>query len=69
MTTSFDGVAQTATLMINGNLTCETVNVYCEVYNITEQRFVHMHNITLRFQGWLDSFILLFGMGFYINAL
>ena len=47
-----NGRGITATLTINGNLTCETVNVYCEVYNTTEQRFVHMHNTTLRFQGW-----------------
>ena len=46
------GIYYTATLTINGNLTCETLNVYCEVYNTTEQRFVHMHNTTLRFQGW-----------------
>ena len=63
--TTSNGVYKTATLTINGNLTCETVNVYCEVYSTTEQRFVHMHNTTLRFQGWLQ---LLFGMGFFINA-
>ena len=45
-------VGKTATLTINGNLTCETVNVHCEVYNTTERQFVHMHNTTLRFQGW-----------------
>ena len=49
-----NGVAQTATLTINGNLTCETVNVYCEVFNTTEGRFVRMHNTILRFQGWLS---------------
>ena len=64
-----NGDDKTATLTINGNRTCETVNVYCEVYSTTEQRFVHMHNTTLRFQGSLDSFLLLFGMGFCINAL
>ena len=47
-------VYYTATLTINGNLTCETVNVYCEVIT-TERQFVHMHNTTLRFQGWLHS--------------
>ena len=41
----------TATLTINGNLTCETLNVYCEVIT-TERQFIHMHNTTLRFQGW-----------------
>ena len=46
-----NGVHYTATLMINGNLTCETVNVYCEVYSTTEQRFVRMHNTTLIFEG------------------
>ena len=50
-----NGVDKTAELTINGNLTCETVNVYCEVYNTTERQFVHMHNTTLRFQGWLHS--------------
>ena len=49
-----NGRGITATLTINGNLTCETVNVSCEVYITTEQRFVHMHNTTLRFQGWLQ---------------
>ena len=58
------GIYYTATLTINGNLTCETLNVYCEVYNTTEQRFVHMHNTTLRFKGWLHSFLLLFSMSF-----
>ena len=46
-----NGVDITATLTVNGNLTCETVNVYCEAYRHNEQRFVHMHNTTLRFQG------------------
>ena len=64
-----NGVDKTATLTINGNLTCETVKVYCEVYSTTEQRFVRMHNTTLIFQGWLQSFLLLFGIGSYINAL
>ena len=50
-----NGVHKTATLTINGNLTCEVVNVYCEVIT-TERRFVHMHNTTLRFNGWLHSF-------------
>jgi len=50
-----NGVYKTAALTINGNLTCETVNVYCEVLT-TERQFVHMHNTTLRFQGWLQSF-------------
>ena len=44
------GVDKTAVLTINGNLTCETVNVYCEVIT-TERQFVHMHNTTLRFEG------------------
>ena len=64
-----NGVYKTAILTINGNLTCETVKVYCEVYNTTEQQFVRMHNTTLIFQGWLQSFLLLFGIGSYINAL
>ena len=64
-----NGVDKTAVLTINGNLTRETVKVYCEVYNTTEQRHVHMHNTTLRFKGWLHSFLLLFGKGFYSNAL
>ena len=44
------GIYYTATLTINGNLTSETVNVYCEVIT-TERQFVHMHNTTLRFEG------------------
>ena len=47
-----NGMDNTATLTINGNLTRETVNVSCEIYNTTEQSHVHMHNTTLRFQGW-----------------
>ena len=62
--TTSNGVYKTATLMINGNRTCEALNVYCEIYNTTERQFVHMHNTTLRFQGWLHTFLLLFGMGF-----
>ena len=31
-----NGVDKTAVLTINGNLTRETVKVYCEVYNTTE---------------------------------
>ena len=58
---------KTATLIMNCNLTCETVNVYCEVYNDTERQFVHMHNTTLRFQGWLDSFLLLLGMHWLLH--
>ena len=46
-----NGADNTAILKINGNLTCETVNVSCEIYNTTEHRFVRMHNITLRFKG------------------
>ena len=45
-----NGVSKTITLTINGNLTCETVNVYCELIT-TERQFVHIHNTTLRFQG------------------
>ena len=64
-----NGVGITATLTINSNCTCETLNVYCEVIT-TERQFVRMHNITLRFQGWLQSFpLLLFGKSFCINAL
>ena len=50
------GMDKTTTLTINGNLSSETVNVYCEVIT-TELQFVYMHNTTLRFQGWLDSII------------
>ena len=64
-----NGVGKTATLTINGNLTCETVNVYCEVYDTTEQRFVLLHNTTLRFQGWLHSFLLLFDKGFLYQGI
>ena len=46
-----NGADNTATLTINGNLTCETVNVSCEIYNTTERRHVHMHHTTLRFKG------------------
>ena len=38
-----NGVDNTATLTINGNLTRETVNVYCEVHNTTEQRRICSH--------------------------
>ena len=50
-----NGMDKTAALTINGNLTCETVNVYCEVIT-TERQFVRMHNTTLIFEGWLQSF-------------
>ena len=54
--TTSNGVYYTSALTINGNLTFETVNIYCKFHNTTEERFVHMHNTTLRFQGWLHSF-------------
>ena len=66
LSTSND-VGHTATLTINGNLTYETVNVYCEV--TTNERFFHMHNTTLIFQGWLHSFLVLFDVSFWRNAL
>ena len=49
---STDSADKTATLTINGNRTCETLNIYCEVIT-TEQRFFTTHNTTLKFQGWL----------------
>ena len=51
---STNSADKTATLTINGNRTCETVNVHCEVYNMAEGQFFPIHNTTLRFQGWLQ---------------
>ena len=39
----------TATLMISGNHTCGTFNVYCRIYS--GPRALYLHNITLRVQG------------------
>ena len=66
MSTS-DGVYKTATLTINGNLACETLNVYCEVYSTTEHRFVHMHNTTLRFKGWSQFFFCYLAWAFVLT--
>ena len=53
LSTSINGVNKTATLAINGSHTRDTLNIHCEVYSTTEQRFLTMHNYTLMFQGEL----------------
>ena len=39
----------TATLVINGNHTCDTFNVYCRIYR--ESQDLYLHNTTLTVQG------------------
>ena len=41
--------SRTTILMINGNHTCDTLNVYCRIYSGTE--FLYFHNTTLTVQG------------------
>ena len=38
-----------ATLVINGNHTCDTFNVYCRIYR--ESQALYLHNTTLTVQG------------------
>ena len=45
-----NGVDKTATLTING-IFRNTLNIYCDVYNMMERQFIPMHNTTLIFQG------------------
>ena len=44
-----EGRNYTATLTINGNHTCDTLNVYCRIYR--ESQALYIHNTTLTFQG------------------
>ena len=41
----------TATLTVNGNRICGTLNVYCKVYVTDTQQLVSMHNTTLIIRG------------------
>ena len=42
-------VNYTATLVINGNRTCDTFNVYCRIYS--GPQVLYLHNTTLTVQG------------------
>ena len=44
-----EGQNYTAILMINGNHTCDTFNVYCRIYSGPQA--LYLHNITLTVQG------------------
>ena len=47
-----EGLIYTATLMINGNRTCDSFIIYCRIYR--DSQFLYLHNATLTFQGkWL----------------
>ena len=46
-----EGLIYTATLMINGNRTCDTFIIYCRIYR--DSQFLYLHNATLTFQGIL----------------
>lgn len=41
----------TTTLMINGNLICDTLKIHCEVYITEEQQLLSVHNTTLTIHG------------------
>ena len=45
----------TATLTVNGNIICDTLNIHCEAFIDEERQFVPMHNTTVKVQGWLLS--------------
>ena len=40
----------TAILTVNGNRTCDTLSIHCEV-SIGRQQFLTVYNTTLKFQG------------------
>ena len=44
-----EGLNYTATLVINGNRTCDTFNVYCRIYK--ESQALYLHNTSLTVQG------------------
>ena len=44
-----EGPNYTATLVINGNRTCDTFDVYCRIYK--ESQALYLHNTTLTVQG------------------
>ena len=46
-----NGRDKTATLTINGNRTCDTLNIYCEIYVSVEQQFLTLYSTTLMIQG------------------
>ena len=41
----------TATLAINSDIVCDTLNIHCEAYVTEERRFLPMHNTTVKVQG------------------
>ena len=54
-TLNFSGAKKltTAKLTINGNLTCDTFDIYCTI-QVSELEFRNLHNISLGFQGLLQ---------------
>ena len=51
---SFHSELQTAILTVDGNRTCDTLSIHCEV-SVGRQKFLTIYNTTLKFQGWLQS--------------
>ena len=52
--TRAEGLNYTSTLIINGNRTCNTFNIYCIIY---KEARLYLHNTTLVVQGqWQSSF-------------
>ena len=45
-----DNGLPTAILTVNGNHTCDTLSIHCEV-SIGRQQFLTVYNTTLKFQG------------------
>lgn len=41
----------TATLTVNGNIICDTLNIHCEAYVTKERQFLSLHNTTMKVQG------------------
>ena len=44
----------TATLTINGNIICDTLNIHCEAYVSEEGQYLSMHNTSVKVQGELQ---------------
>ena len=48
---SINGGMVTATLTIDGNCICGTLNMHCEAYIAEERQLAFLHNTTLTIQG------------------
>ena len=55
-----------ATLTISGNHTCDTVHIYCVVV-VRESQLLYKHNISITFQGLLQTSFRICGVNIDMN--